>query len=71
MPKKRVSQLWYLELSSLAATQYVAFQDVNALCLAMLCVANFAAYERQVLKDANGGQKLGKYLPLEDPWLRV
>ena len=41
-------------------------QDMNALCLAMLCVANFAAYERKVLADEKGGQKLGKYLPLED-----
>ena len=32
----------------------------------MLCVANFAAYERKVLADEKGGQKLGKYLPLED-----
>ena len=39
---------------------------MNALCLAMLCVANFAAYEKKVLADAKGGAKLGKYLPLED-----
>ena len=42
---------------------------MNALCLAMLCVANFAAYERKVLADEKGGQKLGKYLPLEDSML--
>ncbi|CAE7942874.1 unnamed protein product, partial [Symbiodinium necroappetens] len=54
------------ELRLFLAEELERSEDMNALCLAMLCVANFAAYERKVLADEKGGQKLGKYLPLED-----
>ena len=38
--------------------------DMYALCLSMLCVANFAAYERKVL--AISTKRLGKHLPIEE-----
>lgn len=40
-----------------------------ALCLSMLCVANFAAYERPGTTPGAGGhgtRKLGKHLPVEE-----
>ncbi|CAL1156553.1 unnamed protein product [Cladocopium goreaui] len=36
-----------------------------ALCLSMLCVANFAAYERKVLAISSS-KRLGKHLPIEE-----
>ncbi|CAK9000840.1 Hypothetical protein (Fragment) [Durusdinium trenchii] len=43
--------------------------DMYALCLSMLCVANFAAYERPGTTPGAGGhgtRKLGKHLPVEE-----
>ena len=39
--------------------------DMYALCLSMLCVANFAAYERKVLAISSS-KRLGKHLPIEE-----
>lgn len=39
--------------------------DMYSLCLSMLCVANFAAYERMVLA-VSSSKRLGKHLPAEE-----
>lgn len=52
------------ELRNFLAEELERSDDMYALCLSMLCVANFAAYERKVL--AISTKRLGKHLPIEE-----
>ena len=53
------------ELRNFLAEELERSEDMYSLCLAMLCVANFAAYERRVLEGPTS-KKLGKHLPVEE-----
>lgn len=57
------------ELRNFLAEELERSNDMYALCLSMLCVANFAAYERPGTTPGAGGhgtRKLGKHLPVEE-----